>query len=129
MGASSSLISQTVEINGKNVSIDGTLYKRLDCGCIFCAKYEKLQPYELELALPCYNCLQDLRCKQKNSFNINEVKKLYSDIKELEIDFLIGPKNGWLIESDAIEYAKENRISIIELVNSNYILKKYGITF
>jgi len=127
MGSSSSVILETVEINGKIISLDGTLYKRFKCGCIFCAKYEKLKPYELELALPCYNCLEDLRFKKNNSFDIDSVKELYLEIKELEIDTLIGPKIGWIIESDAIEYATKNRISTIELVNSNYILKKFGV--
>jgi hypothetical protein len=127
MGASSSV--GVVQINDKKLPFNGSLYKHIKCGCVFCAIYEELRPYKLELALPCYNCLQDLRHKTKYSFDIDYVRLLYSEIKELDIESLINCKNEWMTEYEAIQYAKENRISIIELINSSYILKKFEIEF
>ena len=125
MGASSSV--GVVQINGKKLPLNGSLYKRIECGCVFCAIYEELKPYKLELALPCYNCLQDLRHKTKYSFDIDYVRVLSSDVKELDIESLINCKNEWMTEYGAIQYAEKNKISVIELVNSSYILKKFGI--
>uniref|UniRef100_A0A6C0ET25 Uncharacterized protein n=1 Tax=viral metagenome TaxID=1070528 RepID=A0A6C0ET25_9ZZZZ len=136
-------IKDTVTINGVILPVNGTLYKirteseydsdydskdssgfRCKCTCVFCSRYENLIPYEIELALPCFKCIEKLKNK---TYNTKYAEGLYRDIRELGIDVLIGTKMGWMTESDGIAYAKSKNISLIEFKNSFNILKKYGI--
>jgi hypothetical protein len=128
MGASTSVIHEGTNINGKYLSVTGTIYKQLKCGCIYCSHYEHLKPYDIELALPCYTCLESLRGKNEEKFNIESVKNIFEIIKTYEMKDLLTERMGWVTQNEAIvEYAVKKNISTIELINSSYILNKYGI--
>ena len=144
MGAGSSVLQEDIVfINGVSLPINGTLYKisTLDesnidydstdssgfkcvCSCVFCARYENLIPYEIELALPCFRCMEKLKNK---TYNKKYVKSLYKDIRDLDISVLIGPKLGWLTEEQGLDYAKTKNINLTEFKNSFNILKNNGI--
>ena len=74
MGAASSVIREGITINDKYLDLNGTIYKQLKCGCIYCSHYEYLQPLDIELALPCYDCFEGLREKDYEKFNIKNVQ-------------------------------------------------------
>ena len=127
MGASSSVINQGTTINDKYLDLNGTIYKQLKCGCIYCSHYEHLKPYDIELALPCYTCFEALRGNSDEKFNVESVKNVFNILKTYEMEDLLTEKMGWLTEEEAIQYANKKRISIVELINSSYILNKFGI--
>ena len=127
MGASSSVIREGTNINGKYLDLNGTIYKQLKCGCIYCSHYKHLQPYDIELALPCYTCFEELRGNSDDKFNVESVKNMFKILKTCEMEELLTERKGWLTEEEAIQYANNKRISIIELINSSYILNKFGI--
>ena len=127
MGASSSVIREGTTINDKYLEFNGTIYKQLRCGCIYCSQYTQLKPYNIELALPCYTCFEGLREKDFEKFNVENVKNMFNILKTYQMEDLLTEKMGWLTEEEAVQYASEKRISIIELINSSYILNKYGI--
>jgi len=126
MGASSSVIREGTTINNKFLETNGKIYKQLKCGCIYCSEYEKLQPYNIELALPCYYCNESLRGTSDEKFDIENVKKMFILLKTLNMEDLLTEKMGWFTQDEAIDYANKKRISVIELISSPYILKKYG---
>ena len=127
MGAASSVIREGTTINEKYLDLNGTIYKQLKCGCIYCSHYEHLQPYDIELALPCYYCFEGLREKDYEKFNKTNVQNMFDILKTYEMEDLLTERMGWLTEEEAIQYANTKRISIIELTNSSYILNKFGI--
>jgi hypothetical protein len=127
MGAASSVIREGTTINEKYLDLNGTIYKQLKCGCIYCSHYEHLQPYDIELALPCYDCFEGLREKDYEKFNKTNVQNMFDILKTYEMEDLLTERMGWLTEEEAIQYANTKRISIIELTNSSYILNKFGI--
>ena len=127
MGSSSSVINEVIIINGKNLNLNGTIYKQIKCGCIYCSHYEHMQPFDIELALPCYDCLESLREKNKVKFDVENVQKMFDVLKIYEMEDLLTERMGWLTEEEAIQYANSKKISIVELVNSSYILNKYGV--
>ena len=127
MGAASSVIREGTTINEKYLDLNGTIYKQLKCGCIYCSHYEHLQPYNIELALPCYDCFEGLREKDYEKFNKTNVQNMFDILKTYEMEDLLTERMGWLTEEEAIQYANTKRISIIELTNSSYILNKFGI--
>lgn len=127
MGSSSSVINEVIIINGKNLNLNGTIYKQIKCGCIYCSHYEHMQPFDIELALPCYDCLESLREKNKVKFDVENVQKMFDVLKIYEMEDLLTERMGWLTEEEAIVGAKQKRISIIEFINSSYILQKYNV--
>ena len=127
MGASSSVIREGITINDKYLDLNGTIYKQLKCGCIYCSHYEYLQPLDIELALPCYDCFEGLREKDYEKFNKTNVQNMFDILKTYEMEDLLTERMGWLTEEEAIQYANSKRISIVELTNSSYILNKFGI--
>jgi hypothetical protein len=127
MGASSSVIREGTTINEKKLDLNGTIYKQLKCGCIYCSHYEHLQPYDIELALPCYDCFEGLREKDYEKFNVKNVQNMFDILKTYEMEDLLTERMGWLTEEEAIQYANSKRISVVELTNSSYILNKFGI--
>ena len=129
MGAASSVIREGITINDKYLDLNGTIYKQLKCGCIYCSHYEYLQPLDIELALPCYDCFEGLREKDYEKFNIKNVQNMFDILKTYEMEDLLTEKMGWFTEEDAIIYANSKKISVVELVNSSYILNKFGIEF
>ena len=52
---------------------------------------------------------------------------MFDILKTYEMEDLLTESMGWLTEEEAIQYANSKKISIIELTNSSYILKKFGI--
>ena len=127
MGAASSVIREGITINDKYLDLNGTIYKQLKCGCIYCSHYEYLQPLDIELALPCYDCFEGLREKDYEKFNKTNVQNMFDILKTYEMEDLLTERMGWLTEEEAIIYANSKKISIVELVNSSYILNKYGV--
>ena len=127
MGAASSVIREGITINDKYLDLNGTIYKQLKCGCIYCSHYEYLQPLDIELALPCYDCFEGLREKDYEKFNKTNVQNMFDILKTYEMEDLLTERMGWLTEEEAIQYANTKRISIIELTNSSYILNKFGV--
>ena len=127
MGAASSVIREGTTINEKYLDLNGTIYKQLKCCCIYCSHYEYLQPLDIELALPCYDCFEGLREKDYEKFNIKNVQNMFDILKTYEMEDLLTERMGWLTEEEAIIYANSKKISIVELVNSSYILNKYGV--
>jgi hypothetical protein len=127
MGSSSSVIHEGTTINEKYLDLNGTIYKQLKCGCIYCSHYDHLQPYDIELALPCYDCFEGLREKDYEKFNKTNVQNMFDILKTYEMEDLLTERMGWLTEEEAIIYANSKRISIVELTNSSYILNKFGI--
>ena len=127
MGASSTVIREGTTINEKYLDLNGTIYKQLKCGCIYCSHYEHLKPYDIELALPCYTCFEGLREKDYEKFNKLNVQNMFDILKTYEMEDLLTERMGWLTEEEAIQYANSKRISIVELTNSSYILNKFGI--
>ena len=127
MGAASSVIREGTTINEKYLDLNGTIYKQLKCGCIYCSHYEHLQPYDIELALPCYDCFEGLREKDYEKFNKTNVQNMFDILKTYEMEDLLTERMGWLTEEEAINYANSKKISIVELTNSSYILNKYDV--
>ena len=127
MGSASSVIREGISINDKYLDLNGKIYKQLKCGCIYCSNYEHLQPLDIELALPCYDCFEGLREKDYEKFNIKNVQNMFDILKTYEMEDLLTERMGWLTEEEAIIYANSKKISIVELVNSFYILNKYGV--
>ena len=127
MGAASSVIREGITINDKYLDLNGTIYKQLKCGCIYCSHYEHLQPYDIELALPCYDCFEGLREKDYEKFNKTNVQNMFDILKTYEMEDLLTERMGWLTEEEAIQYANSKKISVVELTNSSYILNKFGI--
>jgi hypothetical protein len=127
MGAASSVIREGTTINDKYLDLNGKIYKQLNCGCIYCSHYQHLQPYNIELALPCYDCLEGLREKDYEKFNKTNVQNMFDILKTYEMEDLLTERMGWLTEEEAINYANSKKISVVELVNSSYILNKFGI--
>jgi hypothetical protein len=126
MGASSSVIREGITINNKILDVNGKIYKQLKCGCIYCSEYKNLKPYNIELALPCYYCNENLRGTGDEKFNIENVKKMLELLLTSNMENLLTEKNGWLTQDEAINYANTKRISVLELISSPYILKKHG---
>ena len=144
MGSGVSVIQEeSVFINGIYVPINGTLYKvstqddtnpdydsedssgfKSNCTCVFCSRYENLVPYEIELALPCFKCMEKIKNK---TYNKKYAQGLYKEIRDIDISLLIGPKLGWLTEEDGINYAKTKNFNITEFKNSFNILKNNGV--
>jgi hypothetical protein len=120
MGASSS-----IEINKKN----GKIYKECECKCICSLTYENYITSNIELIIPCYNCLQDL---QNNKYNCNTINKIYEQNKNKNIleliDYDLALSDKWLNESDAIMHAGKRNICYEEFTTNNCnLLEKYNI--
>jgi hypothetical protein len=127
MGASSSVICEGTTINGQYLYVNGKIYKQLKCGCIYCSEYENLRPFNIELALPCYYCNESLRGYGDEKFDLKNVQNMFNTLKTNDMEDLLTEEMGWFSEEKAIKYANSKRISVIELIGSTYILKKYGI--
>ena len=117
---------------------NGRIYKVIDCGCICSLVYKQYCTENIELLCPCYNCLLDIKEKK---YNTNKISRLFRNSVNKNIFELTERKNveHWLLESDAIEYAKKRKIPYEELVpnddfeymNPTYqkkdLLKRYDI--
>jgi hypothetical protein len=120
MGASSSIV-----IDDGIIPENGKMYKRLNCGCIYsftygnygCQQFYKSD--DVEWCLGCWDCLQEVRdgnYRQNNQMN----NDLVEQITENQL-LTLTDRYGWMTESKAIVYARENRINVVELFqNNNY---------
>jgi hypothetical protein len=145
MGAGSSVLHECVDINGIDVPVNGILYKvreKLDydsdsdyesrdesgfltkCTCVFCARYENLIPYEVDIAMPCYKCVENLRLQK---YNKKYAKKMFDEITYNGFAELIGKKCGWMTEQEGIDYATKKGVDLSEFSGPRYLLKSKGI--
>jgi len=127
---------------------NGRIYRVLDCGCICSLKYREYCTESIELLCPCYYCLENLKAR---TYDNRKISKLFENSVNKNIFDLvtIGSGSGsdsasinydnWLVETDAIAYAKRKKIPYEELVPNdelehicpNYskrdLLKKFNV--
>uniref|UniRef100_A0A6C0E321 Uncharacterized protein n=1 Tax=viral metagenome TaxID=1070528 RepID=A0A6C0E321_9ZZZZ len=105
-------------------NLQNKAYKFLNCGCIYCYDFYNK---DIQLLCHCYNCLQSLK---NNTFNIDVIHELTSEISEYnDVAEVICKNNyGWLTQTLAIQEASRLKMRGIDefLVNTN-LLHKYGI--
>ena len=118
---------------------NGRIYKCLDCGCICSLTYENYRVKDIELLAPCYYCLENLK---KKKYNSNKISNYIKNFIDNEIFYLVDSNNNdrWLLENEAIEYARKRKIPYEELVpNDEFeklipsyqrrdLIKRFGIS-
>ena len=67
-------------IMGAASSINFKLYKRVDCGCIYC-----FDQTEIQLLWCCYDCLEILR----NKTTLQQLITLQKEVKDYSADHLV----------------------------------------
>lgn len=101
-------------------SFQNKVYKFLNCGCIYCYDFSN---EHIQLLCHCHNCLQNLK---KNTFNVNIVRKLVSEISCCED--IKSCKMDWLSQPEAIQEATRVKMrGIDEFLENTNILERYGV--
>ena len=98
---------------GASSSINLKLYKRVDCGCIYCFDHT-----EIQLLWCCYDCLETLR----NKTMPKQLIILQKEVEENNIEDLLN-KLEWKSTHHAIQFAKENDILLEEFISNADVLK------
>lgn len=108
MGAGSSVITN-------NIKDSGRIFKTLNCQCICSLIYSNYCVQDIELLVPCWDCLESLKNKEYDS---KQISKLFRNLLNTNINDLIDPnnQNRWLTESEGIEYARKRKIPYEEFV-------------
>jgi hypothetical protein len=108
MGSSSSIINKDIELTGR-------VFKTLQCECICSLVYTNYCVQDIELLVPCWNCIESLKEKKYES---KEISKLFKNSLNANVYDLIGydTPNRWLTESEAIVYALKRKIPYVELI-------------
>jgi hypothetical protein len=112
-------------IEDNNLPLNGKLYKVMECKCIYSCIYQNNIVEDIELLCCCYMCLHNIRNKL---FDYKKLSKFISNTINNNICDLINNKyDNWLSERNAIIYAQNNKISVIEFIQNENLLKKFSI--
>lgn len=99
-------------------------------GCIISYEEAKIfQNENIKLLFSCYHFLDFIvKNKLKESIIIlnNLDNKIYVEIKNIiSREKLLELNNGWMTEKEAENYAKRNKIDIIEFINNKKCISEY----
>ena len=107
---------------------NGRIYKEQRCGCIYSLLYNNYIPSNIELIVPCYDDLEDLKWKKYNS---DRISNIYNNIKLKDIRILTSKdyNDKWLTEYEAIICAEKRKIPYCEFITNDLyerdFIKKY----
>ena len=109
---------------GAGASFDRKIYKRLDCGCIYCYSYDDNR---VKLLCPCYMCIGII---QQKKFSPQIPKRLSNEIGNLSEDEILNKNIGWVSEAKAIQEAHSRGMKgINEFITNTDILERNNIYY
>ena len=111
------IIIQTIINMGAGASFERKIYKRIECGCIYCYSYNK---NKVELLCPCHMCIGIMRLKK---FSPLIPRRLANEVKGKDEDDIISEKIGWVSEATAIQEAHNRGMKCIDefIYNTDYL--------
>jgi hypothetical protein len=109
---------------GAGASFERKIYKRIECGCIYCYSYNK---NKIQLLCPCYMCIGIIRL---NKYSTQIPRKLANEVRDKDEEEIIEKNIGWVSEAVAIEEAHNRGMKCIdEFICNSDILERNNIYY